>query len=201
MEFLSALTSAHPLYYVASLVALGLLYYFIRVFFVSGVACRSTERIDGKTVIITGGNTGIGKATALELARRGGHITIACRDSVKGASAVAEIKRLSGNSRVAFRSLDLASTQSIRKFAKETLSQENHIDILVLNAGVMFTPYQLTKEGFEMQFGVNHLGHFLLTHLLLDKLKESAPSRVVVVSSIGHIAGYLDFTDMMWKKR
>ena len=182
------------------LVFLGLLYYLIRVCLVNGVKCPSKVRIDGKTVIITGGNTGIGKLTALQLAKRGGRVIIACRDARKGDSAVLEIKKVSGSDTVFFKKLDLASTASIRKFAANILKTEEQIDILLLNAGVMFTPYGLTEDGFELQFGVNHLGHFLLTHLLLDRIKESAPSRVVVVSSLGHMVGNLDFEDMMWKK-
>ena len=166
----------------------------------NGVKCPSRARIDGKTVIITGGNTGIGKVTALELAKRGGCIIIACRDAKKGADAVAEIKNVSGNDSIFFRSLDLASCTSVRKFAQDVLKTEARIDVLLLNAGVMFTPYQLTEDGYELQFGVNHLGHFLLTYLLLDRIKESAPSRVVVVSSLGHRVGTLDYDDMMWKK-
>ena len=99
---------------------------------------------------------------------------------------------MSGNDSIFFRSLDLASCTSVRKFARDVLETEARIDVLLLNAGVMFTPYQLTEDGYELQFGVNHLGHFLLTYLLLDRIKESAPSRVVVVSSLGHRVGTLD---------
>lgn len=178
-----------------------LIYYLIRVFLINGPTCPSKARIDGKTVVITGGNTGIGKETAKELAVRGGRVIIACRDTVKSAAAVAEIRTATGNEEVFFKKLDLASVDSIRQFAREIVREENRLDILILNAGVMFTPYMLTKEGFEFQFGVNHLGHFLLTHLLLHRLKESTPSRVVVVSSIAHKPGTLDFKDMMWTKR
>ena len=180
--------------------ALFLIYRLIRVCFINGVTCPSKARIDGKTVIITGGNAGIGKLTALQLAQRGGKIIIASRDVKKGNSVVSEIKRESKNDNVYFKSLDLASTASIKKFAQDMLENEKQIDILLLNAGMMFTPYQLTEDGFEMQFGVNHLGHFLLTHLLLDRIKESAPSRIVVVSSVAHMWGTIDFDDMMWKK-
>ena len=167
----------------------------------NGVKCPSKVRIDGKTVIITGGNTGIGKQTAFQLAKRGGRVIIACRDSTRGVSAVSEIKRESGSDTVFFKKLDLASIASIRLFATDVLETEERIDILLLNAGVMFTPYKLTEDGFELQFGVNHLGHFLLTHLLLDRIKKSSPSRIVVVSSLAHMVGYLDFDDMMWNKR
>ena len=167
----------------------------------NGVKCPSKARIDGKTVIITGGNTGIGKATAILLAERGGRIILACRNTKKGEAAVAEIKEITGNNDILFRNLDLASTASIRKFAHNILETEARIDVLLLNAGVMSTPYQLTEDGFELQFGVNHLGHFLLTYLLLDRMKESAPSRVVAVSSRAHYIGTMDFEDMMWTKR
>ena len=198
MAFFSTLS---PLYLLAVLPASFLLYHFIRVCFINGRQCPSEQRIDGKTVVITGGNTGIGKHTALELACRGGRVIIACRDGVRGESAVSDIQKKSGNKEVFFRRLDLGSTDSIRNFCSDLLEAEPRIDILILNAGVMLTPYQLTKDGFEMQFGINHLGHFLLTHLLLDRLKESAPSRVVVVASLAHIMGKLSFTDMIWTKK
>lgn len=190
-----------PAYLLLSVPISLLIYYLIRVFLINGTTCPSKVRIDGQTVVITGGNTGIGKETALELAARGGRVIIACRDTVKSAAAVAEIRKATRNEEVFCKKLDLASTDSIRQFACEILKEENRLDILILNAGVMFTPYMLTKEGFEFQFGVNHLGHFLLTHLLLDRLKESRPSRVVVVSSLVHAVGSLDFKDMMWTKR
>lgn len=189
-----------PLYLLAFVLALLIFYYILRLCFINGTKCPSKARIDGKTVVITGGNTGIGKITALELASRGGRVIIACRDGTKGASAVSEIRRASGNDEVFFKSLDLGSKQSIEEFSEKLLAEESRLDILILNAGVMFTAHSTTKDGFELQFGVNHLGHFLLTHLLLDRLKESAPSRVVVVSSLAHIVGSLDFADMMWTK-
>ena len=176
-------------------------YYLYRIFFMNGKKCPSKARIDGKTVVITGGNTGIGKATAILLAERGGRIILACRNAQKGNSAVQEIKGKTGTKSVFFKSLDLASMASIRKFSEDILETEDKIDVLLLNAGVMIPPYQLTEDGFELQFGVNHLGHFLLTHLLLDRLKASAPSRVVVVSSRGHMVGTINYDDMMWEKR
>ena len=184
-----------------SVAVLPLAYYLFRVFLVNGRKCPSKARIDGKTVIITGGNTGIGKITAQELAARGGRVIIACRDGAKAAAAVADIRKETGNEEVLYKKLDLASTDSIRQFAGEILAEEHRLDILILNAGVMFTPHMKTNDGFELQFGVNHLGHFLLTHLLLEHLKASAPSRVVAVSSVGHFPGSLDFQDMMWTKR
>ena len=183
------------------LLLVGLVYVFCRIFFINGVPCRSKERLDGKTVIVTGGNTGIGKATAQDLSERGARVILACRDMVKGRSAMEEIREKTGNNNLAVRKLDLASCKSIRAFAEQILREEPQINILINNAGVMFVPYQLTEDGFELTFGVNHLGHFLLTNLLLDRIKASAPSRILVVASLGHLVGYLDFGDMMWKKR
>ena len=195
-EFLSLLLTL-----VALFGGIALSYHVFRVFLVNGVKCQSKERVDGKTVIITGGSSGVGKYTALELAKRGGRIIIAARDIQKGELAVREIKEKAKSDSIFFHHLNLASKASIQKFAEEILKSERHISILVLNAGVMVTPYQLTEDGFEFQFGVNHLGHFFLTHLLQDRLRESAPSRVVVVSALAHVAGSLDFSDMMWRKR
>ncbi len=109
-----------------------------------------------------------------------------------------EVKK-SGNEKVILKNLDLASTASIREFAQDIVNTEERVDILQLNAGVMMTPHQFTKDDFELQFGVNHLGHFLLTHLLLDKVKMSAPSLVVSISSKLNYLGTLNYQDMMWK--
>ena len=162
--------------------------------------CKSKRRMDGKTVIVTGANTGIGKATALDLANRGARVIVAARDEKKATIAVDDIKKKTNNQNVIFKKLDLASLASVRQFSKEILQEEEHIDVLINNAGVMYPPYTLTEDGFELQFGVNHLGHFLLTNLLLDRIKQSTPSRIVTLSSIRHTSGYLDFEDMMWSK-
>ena len=162
--------------------------------------CKSKRRMDGKTVIITGANTGIGKETALDLANRGARVIVACRDEKKATIAVDDIKKKTKNQNVIFKKLDLASLASVRQFSEEILQEEEHIDVLINNAGVMYPPYTLTEDGFELQFGVNHLGHFLLTNLLLDRIKQSTPSRIVNVSSLAHSYGYLDFDDMMWTK-
>ena len=163
----------------------GVTLHFLRMFFAGGV-CQSTASLEGKTVIITGGNTGIGKETAIDLAKRKARVIIACRSEEKGKKAEVDIRRESGNSDVHFRKLDLASFESIRNFAKEVLSEESRIDILINNAGVMYCAYQKTVDGYETQFGVNHLGPFLLTNLLLDKIKQASEGRIVVVSSLGH---------------
>jgi NAD(P)-dependent dehydrogenase (short-subunit alcohol dehydrogenase family) len=172
-----------------------------RYIFVIGTPCRSKRQLKGKTVIITGANTGIGKETAIDIAKRGARVIIGCRDEARGMAALEDIKRSSESQNVSFKQLDLASLASIRKFSEEILEEEREINVLINNAGVMFTSKLQTEDGFELQFGVNHLGHFLLTNLLLDRIKESSPSRIVNVSSIGHyFAGPLDFNDMMWSK-
>lgn len=153
-------------------------------------------RIDGKVVIITGANSGIGKETAIDLAKRGGKIYIACRDKKRGEDAMKEIKEKSESDEIYFLKLDLASIDSIKNFSEEFLNLETNLHILINNAGVMACPRSFTKDGFEMHFGTNHLGHFLLTNLLLDILKASAPSRVVVVSSLFHIVGKIRKNDL-----
>ncbi|XP_053196839.1 retinol dehydrogenase 13-like [Scomber japonicus] len=167
---------------------------------ITGGRCPSKANIKGKTVVITGANTGIGKGTALELAKRGGRIIMGCRDMEKCEAAAKEIRGNTLNPHVYALQLDLASVKSIREFA-ERIKQEEHVDILINNAGVMRCPAWKTEDGFDMQFGVNHLGHFLLTNLLLDKLKESAPSRVISLASLAHIVGKIDFEDLNWEKK
>ncbi|KAM6222636.1 retinol dehydrogenase 13 [Rhynchocyon petersi] len=169
--------------------------------YTGGGVCPSKATIPGKTVIVTGANTGIGKQTALELAKRGGNVILACRDMDKCEAAAKEIRGETLNHRVNARHLDLSSLKSIREFAKRIIEEEERVDILVNNAAVMRCPHWTTEDGFEMQFGVNHLGHFLLTNLLLDKLKASAPSRIINLSSLAHVAGHIDFEDLNWEKK
>ncbi|XP_076463899.1 retinol dehydrogenase 13-like [Babylonia areolata] len=164
--------------------------------YMSGGRFSGKERIPGKTVIITGANTGIGKETAKELARRGGRVILACRDLEKAEQAKAEIVLETANRNIVIKKLDLASMGSIRAFAKDINASEPHVDILINNAGIMRCPKMLTEDGFEMQLGVNHLGHFLLTNLLLDKIKASSPSRIINVSSLAHTRGHINFDDL-----
>ncbi|KAG7282976.1 hypothetical protein CRUP_028493 [Coryphaenoides rupestris] len=168
---------------------------------IAGGVCRCSARFDGKTVLITGANTGIGKETARDLARRGARVVMACRDLSRAERAAEEIRRSTGNGNVVVRHLDLASTYSVRQFAKEFLGSEERLDILINNAGIMMCPKWLTEDGFETQLAVNHLGHFLLTNLLLPKLISSVPSRVVTVSSVAHETGKIDFDDLFFAKR
>ncbi|XP_048736183.1 retinol dehydrogenase 13-like [Ostrea edulis] len=170
---------------IGSVVGIGVTLVSLRRYFAGGV-CRSKARLDGKTVIITGANTGIGKETAIDLASRGAKVILACRDVMRAERAATDIIRISNNPNVAVKIVDLASLESVRKFADDINKREPKIDILINNAGIMMCPYWKTREGFEMQFGVNHLGHFLLTNLLLDKIKSSAPARIINVSSLAH---------------
>ncbi|KAM5274625.1 retinol dehydrogenase 11 [Ctenodactylus gundi] len=171
----------------------------IRKILSSGV-CTSTVQLPGKVAIVTGANTGIGKETARELAQRGARVYMACRDVQKGEVVARELQATTGNQQVLVRKLDLADTKSIQAFAKDFLAEEKHLHILINNAGVMMCPYTQTADGFEMHMGVNHLGHFLLTHLLLEKMKESAPSRVINVSSWAHHLGRIYFHNLQGEK-
>ncbi|XP_041912325.1 retinol dehydrogenase 13-like isoform X2 [Alosa sapidissima] len=169
--------------------------------YVTGGPCPSKAKIPGKTIVITGANTGIGKETARELARRGGRIIMGCRDMEKCEAAAREIRGKTLNKHVYARHIDLASIKSIKAFVQKIKEEEEHVDVLINNAGVMRCPAWKTEDGFDMQFGVNYLGHFLLTNLLLDKLKASTPSRIINLSSVAHVTGEVDFDDLNWDRR
>jgi len=156
--------------------------------------------IRGKIVIITGCNTGIGYQTAIEIAKRGAHITMACRSRDKALEAASKIKELSGNKDIFVEELDLSDLKSIRDFALNFTQKSPRLDILINNAGVFMNDRKVTKDGFEMHFGTNYLGHFYLTHLLLDLLKKSAPSRIVNVSSKLHQKGKIHWDDLNLEK-
>lgn len=160
----------------------------------------SDVRLEGKTAIVTGANTGIGKETAKDLAGRGARVILACRDMVKGEQAARDIMREVTGAKVVARQLDLADTKSICQFAENIYNTEKTLHLLINNAGVAMCPYTTTADGYEMQFGVNHLGHFFLTFLLLDLLKHSAPSRVINVSSAAHAMGNINFDDLNAEK-
>lgn len=147
-------------------------------------------KIDGKVVIVTGGTSGLGLETARNLADRGGQIYIAGRGENKGNEAAENIRQSTGNKQVKFIQLDLGSLKSVRKFSETFHEIENRLDILINNAGTA-SHYNKTEDEFEVNMGVNHLGHFLLTNLLLDLLKASAPSRIIVVSSTAHRIGVI----------
>lgn len=147
-------------------------------------------RIDGKVVIVTGGSSGLGLETAKNLAKRGGRIYIASRDENNGNSRAESIRKTTGNDNVHFIKLDLASLKSVRQFSDTFHKTENRLDILINNAGTV-SAYQRTEDNLELNLAVNHLGHFLLTNLLLDLLKASAPSRILVVSSSSNLIGVM----------
>ncbi|MEY2473859.1 MAG: retinol dehydrogenase 12 [Actinomycetota bacterium] len=150
--------------------------------------------MDGKVVLITGGNTGIGKETAVQLAKKGASVAITSRDAAKGAAAAEDIAKRGGTSDVPLFSLDLGSFASVRACATEVLERLPRLDVLVNNAGAMLSDQRETQDGFEMTLGANHLGTFLLTSLLLDRVRAAGAGRVVTVASIAH-RGASDVTE------
>ncbi|XP_016126815.1 retinol dehydrogenase 13-like [Sinocyclocheilus grahami] len=150
-------------------------------------------KLKGKTAIVTGANTGIGKFIALDFARRGVRVILACRSEARGTAALQEIRESTGNQNVHLRLLDTSSLGSVRKFAARILEDEKELHILVNNAGASGLPSKITADGLEITFATNHVGPFLLTSLLLDLLKESAPARIVNVSSMNHWKGEVNF--------
>ncbi|XP_066515078.1 dehydrogenase/reductase SDR family member 13a.3 [Hoplias malabaricus] len=179
----------------ASVVA-GVVVVYVMIYYTlfKGSRCRSKANLKGKTAVVTGSNTGIGKATALDLAKRGARVILACRNQEKAEAAVYDIRRESGNNEVLFMHLDLANLKSVRMFAETFLKTEPRLDLLINNAGVA-GPGR-TEDGFGLAFGVNHLGHFLLTSLLLDRLKATGQSRIVNVSALLHRLGSVDFNTL-----
>ena len=181
-------------YYSTALLLLGVLVLLVigKIYF-NGGKCHLQKNLEGKVIIITGANSGIGFASAVVLARLGATIIIGCRSIERGTKAVADIKEQSKKSNVEFIQLDLADTESIRNFVKEFKSRYNRLDILINNAGVMgMISREETKDKFEMTIGVNYLGHFLLTHLLMDTLKRSAPARIINLSSVTHFVAKIN---------
>ncbi len=148
----------------------------------------------GRVAVVTGGNSGLGLETARELARHGARVILTARDPAKGQTAVADIQASAPDAEVSVAELDLASLDSVRAFAGGL--GEERLDLLINNAGIMMTPPSKTADGFELQFGTNHLGHFALTGLLLDRLARADAARVVTLSSIAHKRGRLDFDDL-----
>ncbi|KDR11852.1 retinol dehydrogenase 12-like isoform X1 [Zootermopsis nevadensis] len=159
-----------------------------------------TVRLDGKTAIVTGSNTGIGKFTALDFVKRGARVIMACRSVEKAEAAAEQIRGatrdLKGAGAVDVVKLDLGSLTSVRQCADQLLRAEQRVHLLVNNAGVMACPQGKTEDGFETHFGVNHLGHFLFTCLLLPRVIRSAPARIVTVSSKLHENGNMNFDDL-----
>ncbi len=160
----------------------------------------SNTNMQGKVCIITGANSGIGKVTAMGLARLGARVVMVCRDQARGEAAQNEIKEQSGNDAVDLMLADLSSQASIRKLAGNMLQNYQHIHVLINNAGAVNLTRRETTEGFESTFAVNYLAPFLLTNLLLDKLKTSAPARIINVSSESHQSGYIRMDDLELNK-
>jgi NAD(P)-dependent dehydrogenase (short-subunit alcohol dehydrogenase family) len=152
-----------------------------------------------KNVLITGGNSGIGKETAIGIAKAGANVIIACRNKEKGLQAVDEIKKASGNDQVNLLLMDLASMDSVRKAAEEFKSRHKQLHVLINNAAVFLNKREETADGLEKTFATNYLGHFLLTHLLLDTIKASAPARIINVAS-KHIGIKINFDDLQTTK-
>ncbi len=154
----------------------------------------------GKKIIVTGGNSGIGYAAALEFARKHGTVVLACRSLEKGRAAADQIARTHPGAAVEVMQLDLSSLKSVKSFADAFRASNQRLDLLCNNAGVMALPYRRTEDGFEMQFGTNHLGHFALTGHLLDLMLASEGARVVTVSSTAHRMGGIRFDDLNWER-
>jgi NAD(P)-dependent dehydrogenase (short-subunit alcohol dehydrogenase family) len=163
---------------------------------------REVPDQSGRLAIVTGSNTGLGYDTARVLAARGARVVMAVRDTAKGETAAARIRQLTPGADVMVQKLDLGSLASVKDAAEEIKATHPRIDLLINNAGVMYPPKQSTSDGFELQFGTNHLGHFALTGLLLKNLLPVDNSRVVVVASIAHnIRAKIDFNDLQWESR
>jgi len=156
--------------------------------------------LTGKNVIVTGGYAGIGKETARVFALIGAHVFVVGRDVPKANKAVEDLKKETGKDHITAMEVDLASFESIREFAEQFNQLNIPLHYLILNAGIMACPFAKTKDGFESQFGVNGLGHFLLANLLVPRLIEGAPSRVVSVSSAGHCMSDIRYDDYNWEK-
>lgn len=155
----------------------------------------------GRVAIVTGSSSGIGYEAARVLANKNAEVIIAVRSRIKGDAAVRKIKAQNQDADVNVMLLDLASLKSVQNFANKFKQKYNKLDLLINNAGVMIPPYSKTEDGFELQFGTNHLGHFALTAQLIDVLKKTSNSWIVNVSSGAHRYGNIDFDDLNWEKR
>lgn len=156
--------------------------------------------LQGKTIIVTGGNSGLGYESVKAFALKGATVILACRNLAKGEKAKNEILKTNPSGEIQVMQLDLANLTSVEAFAKKFASEHKQLDVLLNNAGIMATPNIKTDDGFEAQLGTNHLGHFALTGHLLPMLKGTPQSRVVNVSSLAHKGGKMDFNDLMFEK-
>jgi NAD(P)-dependent dehydrogenase (short-subunit alcohol dehydrogenase family) len=156
--------------------------------------------LSGRVAVVTGANSGLGLAAARELARAGAEVVLACRDVAKGHAAAAGISADVDGAKLEVAELDLADLATVRSFADRYLGSRQKLDLLINNAGVMAAPHRRTADGFELQFGTNHLGHFALTGLLLGPLREAPDARVVTVSSTAARTGKIDFDDLQGER-
>jgi NAD(P)-dependent dehydrogenase (short-subunit alcohol dehydrogenase family) len=155
--------------------------------------------LSGKVYIVTGANVGLGFESSIALAKKGTTVIMACRNMEKGKKALTDIKREVPNAKIELMQLDLASLKSVHAFSEEFRQNYDRLDVLMNNAGVMACPYGKTEDGFEKQFGTNHLGHFALTGLLIDFIIKTTGSRVVNTSSMGHTIGRMDWDNIMYE--
>jgi len=156
--------------------------------------------LSGKTAIVTGSNTGIGFETALDLYQKGAKVYVACRNEEKGLAAIERMKGISDGGELIYGHLDLASLASVKEFAEKIIADEPSLDLLVNNAGVMIPPPSKSEEGFELQFGVNFIGHFALSGHLFFLLEATAGSRIVTLSSNAHRGAVIDFDNFRLEK-
>ena len=156
--------------------------------------------LSGKTAIVTGSNTGIGYETALDLYKKGAKVYVACRNQEKAIKAIQKMETDRGTGELVYEHLDLASLRSVKAFADNVIEAESSLDLLINNAGIMIPPQSTTEDGFEIQFGVNFVGHFALTGHLFDLLESTIASRVVTLSSIAHRGAAIDFDNFRLEK-
>jgi NAD(P)-dependent dehydrogenase (short-subunit alcohol dehydrogenase family) len=156
--------------------------------------------ISGKLFMVTGASSGIGKAAATALARRDARLVLVCRDAGRGHAAISDIRRRAPDAELDLLLADLSSPADIRRLAGEFTARHDRLDVLVNNAGALFTSRERTSDGIERTFATNHLNYFLLTHLLLDPLRRAAPARVVNVSSAAHLSGVINFDDLHFER-
>lgn len=156
--------------------------------------------LTGKTVVVTGGNSGIGYEAALQLARKGARVVLACRNPTRAAEAIGALRAAAPAARVEAMDLDLASLASVRRFAESFLGRPGPLHLLINNAGLIASPRRTTADGFELQLGTNHLGHFALTGLLLERLLATGGARVVTLSSNAHRMGRIYFDDLQLER-
>jgi NAD(P)-dependent dehydrogenase (short-subunit alcohol dehydrogenase family) len=161
---------------------------------------KDTPSREGRTAIVTGANAGLGYETTIGLAKKGMTVIMACRNMEKAKQAKSNILDELRDADLETMQLDLASLASVRSFTESLREKYDTLDLLVNNAGVMIPPYSTTEDGFELQLGVNHLGHFLLTSLLIDRIPDTPESRIVSLSSIAHRRGEIHFDDLQWEK-